>query len=89
MREHRSQNPKVEKMAVRIKLSDGTEMLVQATLDEIVSALRAATETGDVLKIERPDGRVLAITPQAVETMLEEPEAEAGLAERFAHPAGV
>jgi hypothetical protein len=76
-------------MAVRIKLSDGTEMLVEATLDELTKALRAASETGDVLKIEQPDGRVIAVTPQAVETLAEEPEAEAALAERFADPAGV
>ena len=75
-------------MAVRIKLSDGSEMLVQATLDELTRALRAAIETADVLKIEQPDGRTIAITPQAVERMQEEPEAEAALAERFAHPAG-
>ena len=75
-------------MAVRIKLTDGTEMLVQATIDQIDKALRAATETGAVLKIEQPDGRVIGITPQAVEKMEEEPEAEAALAQRFAHPAG-
>ena len=75
-------------MAVRIKLSDGTELLVQATLDELTRALRAATETGDVLTIEQHNGRMIAVTAQAVETMQEEPEAEAALAERFAHPAG-
>lgn len=76
-------------MAVRIKLNDGTEMLVQATLDELTKALRAATERADVLKIEQPDGRVIAVTPQAVETIQEEPEAAEALRERFAHPAGV
>lgn len=76
-------------MAIRIKLNDGTEMLVQATLEEMEKAFRAATETGAVLKIEQPDGRVIAVTPQAIDTMWEEPEAEAALAERFADPAGV
>ena len=75
-------------MAVRMKLHDGTEILVQATLDELTKALRAATSSGAVLKIEQPDGRVIAITPQAVETILEEPEAAAALEERFAGAAG-
>lgn len=73
-----------EEMAVRVKLNDGTEMLVQATLDELAKALQAASGTGAVLRIEQPDGRVIAITPQAVETIQEEPEAEAALEERFA-----
>ncbi len=75
-------------MAVRIKLNDGTEFLVQATVDELAKAMRSATETGSVLQIEQPDGRTIAITPQAVETISEEPEAQAALAERFAHAAG-
>jgi Asp-tRNA(Asn)/Glu-tRNA(Gln) amidotransferase B subunit len=75
-------------MAVRIKLNDGTEMIVEATIDELTTAMRAATESGDVVKIKQPDGRVIAITPQAVEMLQEEPEAQAGLAERFAEAAG-
>jgi hypothetical protein len=74
-------------MAVRIKLSDGTEVLVEATLDELEKALRAAAETAMVLRIEQPDGNIIAITPQAVETMQEDPEAGPALAQRFAHPA--
>jgi hypothetical protein len=75
-------------MAVRVKLNDGTEMLIQATLDELAKALQAALGTGAVLKIEQPDGRVIAITAQAVETIREEPEAEPALEERFAEAAG-
>jgi hypothetical protein len=70
-------------MAIRIKLSDGTEMLVEATLDELRHAVRAATESGDMITIDRPNGRTMTISPQAIETMSEEPEAEAVLAERF------
>jgi hypothetical protein len=60
-------------MAVRLKLSDGTEMLVQATLDQMADALPAASQQGAILKIEQPDGRSIAITPQAVETLQEAP----------------
>ncbi len=70
-------------MAVRIKLTDGTEVLVRASVDELGKALRSA----GLLEIEQPDGRKIAITPQAIEWMEEEPDAEAGLAERFAQPA--
>lgn len=78
-------------MAVRIKLSDGTEMLVEATLDELRKARQYAMERGDVLKIEQPDGRVIAVAPEAVEILAEAPEEQEALAERFAaaHPAGV
>jgi hypothetical protein len=75
-------------MAVRVKLSDGTEVLVEATLDELTDALRSARERGDVLKIERPNGQRIAITPQAVETIEEAPEEEAALRQQFADRAG-
>jgi hypothetical protein len=70
-------------MAIRIKLSDGTEMLVEATLEQLTQAVRTANETGDMITIDRPNGRTMTISPQAIETMSEEPEAEAVLAERF------
>ena len=75
-------------MAVRLKLKDGTEILVQASLDELANALQAASTTGAVLKIEQPNGRMMAITPQAVETILEEPGAGRALDDRFAEAAG-
>jgi hypothetical protein len=75
-------------MAVRVKLADGTEILVEASLAEFERALRAATETAAVLKIEQPDGRTLAITPQTIETMQEEPEEAAALTQRLGHLAG-
>jgi hypothetical protein len=71
-------------MAVRIKLSGGREVLVDATLDELVKAIQAAHTTGAPLQIEQPDGRTIAITPQTVESMEEDPAEEATLRQRFA-----
>jgi hypothetical protein len=71
-------------MAVRLRLADGRELLVQATLDELEAALRRATNDAALLRIEQRDGTVIAVSPSAVETMQEAPEAAAGLAERLA-----
>ena len=75
-------------MAVRVTLSNGQEVLVQATLNELTDALQAAGQRGAMLKIEQPDGLTIAITPKAVETIQEDPEASAALEERFAEAAG-
>jgi len=74
-------------MTVRIKLSDGTEVIVEATVDEMTKAMKAATETGTVVKIEQPAGTIFAISPQAIETIQEEPQAEPALAQSFAQAA--
>ena len=74
-------------MAVRVKLSNGQEVLVQATVDELTDALEAAARRGAMLKIEQPDGSTMAITPQVVETIEEDPGASAALEESFAEAA--
>ena len=71
-------------MAVRLRLADGRELLIQATLDELEAALRKAAEKAALLRIEQPDGTVIAVAPSAVETMQEAPEEAGGLAERLA-----
>jgi hypothetical protein len=75
-------------MAIRLKLNTGTEMLVQATLDELADALEAAARRGATVRIEQPDGTQIAVNPQAVETLQEDPKASAALQERFAEAAG-
>jgi len=70
-------------MAVRIRLADGRELLIQATLDELEKALRAARARDALLRIEQADGTVIAVSPEAVETLQEAPEEAAGLAERL------
>ena len=75
-------------LAIRIRLADGREVLVQATLDELEAALRAARERNQLVRVEQPDGTVVAISPEAVETLQEDQQAAAGLAERLATAAG-
>lgn len=71
-------------MAVRLRLADGRELLIQATLDELEAALRSAREKAALLRIEQADGTVIAVAPGAVETMQEAPDQASGLAERLA-----
>lgn len=70
-------------MAVRMRLADGRELLIQATLDELEATLRTAVEQIGLLRIEQADGTVIAVAPMAVETMQEVPEQASGLAERL------
>jgi hypothetical protein len=70
-------------MAIRIKLRDGSEVLVQASLDQWQDAIRVATAKHEMLEIERPDGSVIAVNPQEIQYSQEDPEAAEELAERF------
>ncbi len=75
-------------MAVRIKLNDGRELLIRATLDELEDALRGASQQHALLRIEQPNGIIIAVSPSAVETMQEAPEEANGLAQRLAAATG-
>lgn len=70
-------------MAVRMRLADGRELLLQATLDQLEKALRQARTHDALLRIEQPDGTVIAVSPAAVETLQEAPEEADALAERL------
>ena len=68
-------------MAVRVNLSDGTQVFVEATLAEWEQGLHRATVFGSVLEIEDPDdGHIFVITPQAVQHFQEGAEGEDSVA---------
>lgn len=64
-------------MAIRVKMSDGDEFLIRATLREWDSAFRAALERNAFLEIELPDGSIKPIDPRSIDSFREEPEAVA------------
>ena len=70
-------------MAIRIKLRDGTEALVQATMSELQRAIRAAMQSQQLLEIEMPGGKVLVVNPQEIQYFVEEPEAAESLRDEF------
>lgn len=74
-------------MAIRIRLQDGSEILVQATLDQLHHAFRRAIAKNEVLEIEGPDGNVIAVNPQQIQYFREDPAAAEGLADQFPAPA--
>lgn len=62
-------------MATRIKLRDGTEALVQATLDELKKAVVIAMRSSQLIEIEQPDGSVAVINPHEIQYFVEDPGA--------------
>jgi hypothetical protein len=70
-------------VAIRIRLRDGSEALVQATMGQWQEALQGAMRRQQLLEIEQPDGTVIVVNPQEVLSFREEPEAAQALAGRF------
>ncbi len=70
-------------MAIRIKLRNGSEALVQATMVQWQDALKTAMRGGQLLEIEQPDGTVAVVNPREIESFREEPGAAEALAGRF------
>ncbi|MHB1537939.1 MAG: hypothetical protein ACYCUM_13140 [Solirubrobacteraceae bacterium] len=70
-------------MAVRARLSDGRELLIQATLDDLERALRVARAHDSLIRVEQADGSVIAVAPEAIETLQEAPEEAGALARRL------
>jgi len=70
-------------MATRINLRDGSQALVQATIDQLREALQTAIARGQLVEIEQPGGKVVVINPQEVVSFQEEPEAGPELARQF------
>jgi hypothetical protein len=75
-------------MATRINLRDGSQAIVQATIDQLRQALQTAIARGQLFEIEQPSGKVVVINPHEVVSFQEEPEAAQELAERFQAAAG-
>jgi len=70
-------------MAIRIKLTDGTEFVVKAKLDQWDAAFRKATAANAMLEIQLPDGSIRPVDPRSIESFREEPEAAESLEEQF------
>jgi hypothetical protein len=70
-------------MAIRVRLADGAEFVVQAKLAEWDAAFRKATAANAMLEIQLPDGSIRPIDPRSIESFREEPEAAAGLEAQF------
>ncbi len=75
-------------MAIRIKLRNGSEVLVRATLAEWQEALQVATQRQQLLEIKQPDGSIAPVNPSEVESYREEPEVAQALDERLEAAAG-
>lgn len=75
-------------MAIRIKLRNGKEAIVRATLAQWQEALQSASQRGQLLEIRQPDGSMAVIHPSEIDSFREDPAAADDLAERFAATAG-
>lgn len=75
-------------MAIRIKMRNGSEVLVQATMTQWQEALKTATQRQQLLEIEQPDGTVAPVNPLEIESFREEPDAAQALEQRFEAAAG-
>lgn len=62
-------------MATRINLCDGSQALIQASIEELQKALQAAIQRGQLLQIEGSGGQIVVINPQEVVSAQEDPEA--------------
>ncbi|HKF79770.1 MAG TPA: hypothetical protein VKB17_02980 [Thermoleophilaceae bacterium] len=60
-------------MAVRLKMDQGPNLVILASLDEVNRAFQAALDSNEPLKVETPDG-VVAVNPQRVLYLEEEAE---------------
>ena len=58
---------------VRLKLDTGTNLVIQASADEVNRAFQAALDSNEPMKVRTPDG-VLALNPHRVVYLEEAPE---------------
>jgi hypothetical protein len=75
-------------VAIRIKLRNGKEAIVRATLAQWQEALQSASQRGQLLEIRQPDGSMAVINPSEIDSFREDPAAATGLAEQFKATAG-
>lgn len=75
-------------MAIRIKLRNGKEAIVRATMAQWQEALQSASQRGQLLEIRQPDGSVAVVSPHDIDSFREDPSAAGDLAEQFKAPAG-
>ncbi len=69
-------------MAVRIELSGGTTIRIDAELQTVTEAFQVAQAQGEVLKLEDPDGSAVAINPNQILFIQEESPSDAPPAPR-------
>jgi hypothetical protein len=62
-------------MPLRIKLTEGQELLVDVDLEEWNRAFQRATANHEMVEIQDSQGRILAINPQQVMYLEQAPEA--------------
>jgi hypothetical protein len=60
-------------MAVRLKMDEGPNLVILASLDEVNRAFQAALDSKEPLQVQTPDG-VVAVNPQRVLYLQEESE---------------
>lgn len=53
-------------MPVKVRLSEGVEIVVNAELSDLMEALEAALANGELLSITNPDGDDVVINPRHV-----------------------
>jgi hypothetical protein len=58
---------------VRLKLDTGTNLVIQASADEVNRTFQAALDSNEPMKVRTPGG-VLALNPHRVVYLEEEPE---------------
>ena len=70
-------------MPIRIEMTDGRELLLDATLDQWDKAFQIALVSNVVIEVELPDGSIMTVDPRGVQSFREEPEAREALADQF------
>jgi hypothetical protein len=70
-------------VATRINLRDGSQALVQVTVDQLRKTLQLAIARGQLVEIEQPGGKVVVINPHEVVSFQDAPEAAGDLESRF------
>ncbi len=71
-------------MAIRIKLKNGEEYVVQADLAEWDAEFQRAAASNAMIESQLPDGYIRPIDPRAIKSFREEPQATA---DRLREPA--
>ena len=60
-------------MAVRIKLDEGPDLVIRASLGEVSETLAAALKSGEPIRVKIPDG-TFELRPERVVSVTNEPE---------------
>lgn len=66
-------------MAVKVKLSDGTEYVLKGSLDELAKAVRLALDNSEFIEVEDGEGVTRRINPSQIVTAEEAAAEDAAL----------